>query len=112
MAEQRDKKNSGATSKTKSGETSVSKGTARTAHSNIELDENATLNAFDINLGGKRMGGPTGGDLAGGGKGPAIGEKHAADDSSADHYGSREETNAALEDKIALQNTIRLHEHF
>jgi len=30
---------------------------------------------------------------------------------TADHYGSREETTAALEGKIALQNTLRLHEH-
>ncbi len=31
------------------------------------------------------------------------------DNASADHYGSREETNAALEEKIAIQNTRRLH---
>ncbi|WP_303673803.1 hypothetical protein [Vampirovibrio chlorellavorus] len=80
-------------------------------HSSLELDESVSREGYDINLGGKRMGGPTGGDLAGGGRGPAIGSKHPADDSTADHYGSREETNAALEDKIAIQNTLKLHEY-
>ena len=81
-------------------------------HSSIELDEEVALQGFDINLGGKRMGGHSGGDFDGGGGGPALGEVHAADDSTADHYGSREETNAALEEKIAIQNTRRLHKHF
>lgn len=81
------------------------------SHSSLELDEAVSQKGYDINLGGKRMGGPTGGDFAGGGRGPAIGAKHPADDSTADHYGSREETNAALEDKIAVQNTLKLHEY-
>lgn len=81
-------------------------------HSSIELNEEVALQGFDINLGGKRMGGHSGGDFDGGGGGPALGEVHAADDSTADHYGSREETNAALEEKIAIQNTRRLHKHF
>lgn len=55
-----------------------------------------------------RVGGPTGGDFAGGGGGPALGAKHPADDMTADHYGSRAETNAALEGKIAMQNSRRL----
>lgn len=80
-------------------------------HSSLELDESVCLAGYDINLGGKRLGGPTGGDFSGGGKGPALGAKHAADDSTADHYGSREETTAALEDKIALQNTLKLREY-
>jgi hypothetical protein len=57
----------------------------------------------------QRLGGHTGGDFDGGGKGPALGETHPADDASADHYGSREETQAALEGKIASQNTLKLH---
>lgn len=59
----------------------------------------------------RRMGGPTGGDLQGGGEGPTIGETHPADEETADHYGSREETQAALEGKIASQNTLRLHQY-
>lgn len=85
---------------------------ASDGHSSIELDENISLQGLDINLGGKRMGGPTGGDLLGGGGGPAIGSVHPADDDTADHYGSREETNAALEEKVAQQNTLRLHARF
>lgn len=80
-------------------------------HSSVEMNEEAVRNAFDINLGGKHMGGPTGGDMAGGGGGPAIGQVHASDDATAEHFGSREETNAALEDKVALQNTLRLSGH-
>lgn len=79
-------------------------------HSSLELDEAVSREGYDMNLGGKRMGGPTGGDLKGGGGGPAIGSKHRGYDNTADHYGSREETNAALEDKIAVQNTLKLHE--
>lgn len=82
-------------------------------HSSIELDEELVKEGADTNLIGstKKLGGPTGGDFEGGGKGPALGAKHAADDSTADHYGSREETNAALEEKIAVQNSRRLHGH-
>ncbi len=111
MAEHRSKK----TAKTAQpeNETTSPRGRfAKEGHSSIELDESVSLQGLDINLGGKRMGGPTGGDLRGGGKGPAIGATHPADDDTADHYGSREETNAALEDKIALQNTLKLHDHF
>lgn len=112
MADQRNKNKNTTASKPKKEAAQDQGRPARERHSSIEIDENASLNAYDINLGGKRMGGPTGGDLKGGGKGPAIGETHAADDSTADHYGSRAETNAALEDKIAVQNTRKLHEHF
>jgi hypothetical protein len=59
----------------------------------------------------KRLGGHSGGDFDGGGKGPAIGETHDSDEETADHYGSPEETQAALEGKIASQNTLKLH-HF
>lgn len=76
----------------------------------IELDEEASLQSYDINLGGKRMGGHSGGDFDGGGRGPALGETHPADNATADRYGSREETNAALEEKIANMNSRRLHE--
>ena len=79
-------------------------------HSNLVLDQALIREGADINIGGsKRMGGPTGGDVEGGGRGPSLGENHAADDATADHYGSREETTAALEGKIAIQNTRRLH---
>lgn len=112
MADQRDKKKNATAAKPRK-ETERNQGRpAKEGHSSIEIDESASQNAYDINLGGKRLGGPTGGDFRGGGGGPKIGERHAADDSTADHYGSREETNAALEDKIALQNTLKLHEHF
>ena len=37
---------------------------------------------------------------------------HSTDEETADHYGSREETQAALEGKIASQNTLKLHGHF
>ena len=82
-------------------------------HSSIDIDEAVIKEGADINMvgGTKTMGGPTGGDFAGGGRGPALGAKHAADDATADHYGSREETTAALEGKIAMQNTRRLHGH-
>jgi hypothetical protein len=79
-------------------------------HTVIELDEQRSKPPI-ARQGGKRLGGPTGGDLEGGGKGPAIGETHAADTEMADHYGSREETQAALEGKIASQNSRKLHEH-
>jgi hypothetical protein len=79
-------------------------------HSAIELDQALVRKGADVNMGGtKTLGGPTGGDFAGGGRGPALGAKHAADDATADHYGSREETNAALEEKVAIQNTRRLY---
>lgn len=81
-------------------------------HSSLELDEDISVQALDMNLGGKRLGGPTGGDFEGGGGGPALGETHPADEQTADHYGSREETRAALEEKIATQNTLRLHDRF
>ncbi|MCE3235756.1 MAG: hypothetical protein K0Q50_1936 [Vampirovibrio sp.] len=81
-------------------------------HSSIELDEDVSVQAVDMNLGGKRLGGPTGGDFAGGGGGPALGETHPADEETADHYGSREETRAALEEKIATQNALKLHDQF
>lgn len=77
-------------------------------HTVIDLDENPEPT---IHQGSKRMGGHTGGDFDGGGKGPAIGEIHAADEETADHYGSPEETQAALEGKIASQNTLRLHHY-
>lgn len=112
MAEQRSK-NKNVASSGPERETAKNRGrSAREGHSALEIDENVSRQGLDINLGGKRMGGPTGGDLTGGGGGPAIGETHPADEDTADHYGSREETNAALEDKIALQNTLRLHDRF
>lgn len=111
MAEQRTKKTA-QTTQPENEATRSNERFAKEAHSSIELDENISRQGLDINLGGKRMGGPTGGDFRGGGKGPAIGAVHPADDDTADHYGSREETNAALEDKIALQNTLKLHDHF
>jgi hypothetical protein len=77
-------------------------------HSDIELDDAILQQGADINLGGKRMGGPTGGDLKNGGSGPAIGETHPANDDTADHYGSRAETQAALEGRIANLNTRQL----
>ena len=95
------------------GEINLESSPASPAHSSFELDEALIQEGADINMGGtKTMGGPTGGDFKGGGGGPAIGTKHAADDATADHYGSREETNAALEGKIAIQNTRRLHGNF
>ncbi|WP_373531285.1 hypothetical protein [Vampirovibrio sp.] len=112
MADQPNKPKSVAASKPKSSLQPKQKQTEPEKHSTLEIDERASQKGYDINLGGKRMGGPTGGDIAGGGGGPAIGQKHRGDDSTADHYGSREETNAALEDKIAIQNTLKLHEHF
>ena len=79
-------------------------------HSTLALDDSLLLTGADVNMGGgKSLGGPTGGDLTRGGGGPASGSKHVADNATADHYGSREETNAALEEKIAIQNTRRLH---
>jgi hypothetical protein len=82
-------------------------------HNAIEIDEAIVKAGADINMigGSKTLGGPTGGDFARGGRRPALGAKHAADDTTADHYGSREETNAALEGKVAIQNTRRLHGH-
>lgn len=79
----------------------------------LEIDETTDTRGFDATqTRQRRLGGPTGGDLAGGGGGPVIGETHPADEQTADHYGSREETQAALEEKIATQNTLRLHERF
>lgn len=112
MADQRSKNKNVTAAKPKKEADRDQGRSAKEGHSSMEIDEKASLNAYDINLGGKRMGGPTGGDIKGGGKGPAIGATHAADDSTADHYGSRAETNAALEDKIAVQNTLKLHDHF
>jgi hypothetical protein len=79
-------------------------------HSDIELDEEITKQGADINLGGRRMGGPTGGDFSSGGSGPALGATHPADDNTADHYGSRAETQAALEGRIANLNARKLRE--
>jgi hypothetical protein len=73
----------------------------------VALDENPKPSARPA----RRMGGHSGGDFDGGGKGPAIGDTHASDEEEADHYGSREETQAALEGKIASQNTLRLHQY-
>jgi len=82
-------------------------------HTSLQVDEELIQEGADVNIGGgKKLGGPTGGDFDGGGGGPALGARHSADDSTADHYGSREETNAALEGKIAMQNTRRLHGHY
>lgn len=110
MVDQHSKKKNVTASKNKITPEQKQGATPPEKHSAIEIDESASRSGADINLGGKRMGGPTGGDISGGG--PAIGKKHRADNSTADHYGSREETNAALEDKIAIQNTLKLHEHF
>jgi hypothetical protein len=86
---------------------------AQKQRSSIEVDDEMIREGADVNIGGgKKLGGPTGGDFEGGGRGPALGARHAADDSTADHYGSREETNAALEERIAIQNTRRLHGHY
>jgi len=98
---------------TESSETGWDDSSSLPQRSSIELDDQAIQEGADINLGGtKTLGGPTGGDLEGGGAGPAIGAKHPADNATADHYGSREETNAALEEKIAIQNTRRLYGHY
>jgi hypothetical protein len=112
MVDQHSKKKNATASKPKINPKEKQEATLPEKHSAMEIDESASRSGYDINLGGKRMGGPTGGDISGGGGGPAIGKKHRADNSTADHYGSREETNAALEDKIAIQNTLKLHEHF
>jgi hypothetical protein len=86
---------------------------AQSKHSSLEVDDELIREGADVNIGGgKKLGGPTGGDFEGGGRGPALGARHASDDSTADHYGSREETNAALEERIAIQNTRRLHGHY
>jgi hypothetical protein len=76
---------------------------------NASFDANPTItrDAAKLNSGGRRVGGPTGGDFAGGG-GPAIGETHEADDDGAWKIGSREETLHAFEQGVAAQNTRRL----
>ena len=98
---------------TESNETTLDDSSSLPQRSSIELDEQAVQEGADVNLvgGTKTLGGPTGGDFEGGGGGPALGAKHPADNETADHYGSREETNAALEEKIAIQNTRRLYGH-
>jgi hypothetical protein len=106
MVGQHSKKKNVTASKTKITPEQKQGATPPKKHSAMEIDESASRSGADIKLEGKRMGGPTGGDISGGGK------KHRVDNSTADHYGSREETNAALEDKIAIQNTLKLHEHF
>ena len=53
------------------------------------------------------MGDEVFGDFPGNEEGPVL--LQTSDDDEVERFGSREETNAALEGKIALQNTRRLH---
>ncbi|HEY9687748.1 MAG TPA: hypothetical protein V6C52_12305 [Coleofasciculaceae cyanobacterium] len=73
---------------------------------NASYDRGAEVKApsYKINEGGRRMGGPTGGDFIGGGGGPEIGETHSATDEDVLKIGSPQETQAALEHKVASEN--------
>jgi hypothetical protein len=73
---------------------------------NTSFDSGAEIEtpSYKVNEGGRRMGGPTGGDFIGGGGGPEIGETHPATDEDVLKIGSPKETQAALEQKVASEN--------
>lgn len=73
---------------------------------NASYDSGAEIEtpSYKVNEGGRRMGGPTGGDFIGGGGGPEVGETHPATDEDVLRIGSPQETQAALEQKVASEN--------
>jgi hypothetical protein len=74
---------------------------------NASFDSGAEIEtpSYKMNEGGRRMGGPTGGDFIGGGGGrPEVGETHPATDEDVLKIGSPKETQAALEQKVASEN--------
>lgn len=76
-------------------------------NSSLDMGAETRMPSHKVNLGGRRVGGPTGGDFIGGGGGPAIGSTHEPDEDAL-KIGSPEETLAAFENKIANENIRQL----
>jgi hypothetical protein len=112
MVDQHSKNKNITASKTKNSPESKQEVSKPEKYTAMKMNESASQSGYSIHLEDKRMGGSTAEDNIKRGEHSPILKKHRIDDSTADHYGSREETNAALEDKIAVQNTLKLHEHF
>jgi hypothetical protein len=80
------------------------------AQGSFDTGADVRAETLRANAGGRRMGGATGGDFLGGGAGPDIGQTHPGEEDTAEHFGSREETQQALEQKIAINNTRTLRD--